>query len=155
MPDNEHIKGLSEELLVAHEALEKGCNVSLPFGGKAKYDLLIERGGEVLKIQVKTASSNDHPLKQQIRGLDKYTKSQVDFFAGVVDLYQVDSDEVPSVDGPRHLFYKKFEEVGGKTARVNYRPPDQMTDHNREMANLPNKHDFNAKIEAQLPGRVQ
>lgn len=154
MPANYTSKGLPEELFVAREAMEMGCNVSLPYGGKAKYDLLIERGGEVLKIQVKTASSvsSNKPLTLQIRGLNAYTESQVDFFAGVVNLSKIDADEEPSVDVPRHIFYKEFGEVDGKTARVNYRQPeDFQSDHNRQVANLTDEFNFNTKIDPRLP----
>jgi len=155
MPANSTNKGLAEELFVAREAIGKGCNVSLPYGGKAKYDLLIERGGEVLKIQVKTANSvsSDRPLILQIRGLDGYVESQVDFFAGVVDLDEIDAEEEPSVDVPRHIFYKEFGEVDGKTARVNYRQPEALpTDDHRQEANLTEEFDFDAKIDSQLHG---
>lgn len=154
MPANYTSRGLPEELFVAREAMEKGCNVSLPYGGKAKYDLLIEGGGEVLKIQVKTASpeSSNKPLTLQIRGLDGYTESQVDFFAGVVNLDEIDTDEEPSVDVPRHIFYKEFGEVDGKTARVNYRQPENLqSDHHRQEANFTEEFNFNTKIDPQLP----
>lgn len=153
MAVNDHITGLPEELFVAHEAMENGCTVSFPFGGKAKYDLLIERGGEILKIQVKTASIHGD-LKQQIRGLDDYTETQVDYFAGVADLDEIDADEMPSIDEPRHIFYRRFENVNGKTARVNYKQPENIpTDHNRQEANFATEYDFNAMIEPQLPER--
>jgi hypothetical protein len=154
MPSDDHIRGLPEELLVAHEAMENDCNVSLPFGGKAKYDLLIERGGEVLKIQVKKASPyRGQSHRQEISRLDQYTESQVDFFAGVVNVDEIDTEYELSVDAPRHIFYKAFDEVSSKTARVNYRSTEEMTDHNMDEANLPEDFDFNAKVEPQLPNR--
>ena len=115
---------------------------------------MIERGGEVLKIQVKTASpvSPDSPLILQIRRLDGYTESQVDFFAGVVNLDEIDADEEPSVDVPHHIFYKEFGEVDGKTARVNYRQSKNLSyDQHRQEANLTEEFNFNAKIDPQLP----
>lgn len=154
MQPNNQSEGLAEELFVAYEAMKKGCNVSFPFGGKTDYDLLIERGGEILKIQVKSGSGSRDPLVQQIDRLDEYTESKVDFFAGIVNLEEVDADEEPSVDGPRHVFYKEFDEVEGQTARVNYRPQEKMGgDSNKEDANLPQEFNFEAKIEPQLPTR--
>jgi hypothetical protein len=154
MPVQNQSEGLAEELFVAREAMNQGCNVSFPFGGKTKYDLLIERGGEILKIQVKTASpcNDQNLLRQEIDNLDGYTRSKVDFFAGVVDFGEVDADEEPSVDLPRHIFYKGFDDVNGQTTRVNYRKPEKMGDgSNQDDANLPQNYNFKAKIEPHLP----
>jgi hypothetical protein len=154
MQDKGPSEGLAEELFVAHEAMKYRCNVSFPFGGGARYDLLIERGGEILKIQVKTASScNDQNLlRQKIDHLDGYTNSKVDFFAGVVNLNEVDVDKEPSVDVPYHIFYKSLDDMTGQSARVNYSQPEDMGHaSNQDGANLPQDYDFKAKIEPRLP----
>lgn len=91
MPPNDNAPGLPEELIVAHDAMRHGCNVSLPYGGQAKYDLLIERNGEVLKLQVKTARPHKPSRQhvQEIINLDEYEPWKVDFFAGVVDITDI------------------------------------------------------------------
>jgi len=155
MPPNDHALGLPEELIVARNAMRHRCNVSLPYGGQAKYDLLIERNGEVLKIQVKTAKPHK-PVRQHVQeiiDLDEYESWQVDFFAGVVDITDIQTDYNLSVRKTPHVFYKSFEEVGGQTARVNYRDPENMLDSNQARAKLPQAHEFPEKIEPELPER--
>jgi len=153
----DHITGLPEELLVAHEAIDAGWAVSFPFGGRAKYDLVLERGGVVLKVQVKTARPKDgNPLRQENVGLGHYEAHEVDFFAGVVDFSDVETDDPPSVDGSRHIFYKPYgdeEQDGGnqgQTERVNY-TRDHQTDYHSDVANTPEKYDFEAQIEPRAP----
>lgn len=149
---NQH-PGLSVELLVAHDAMRHGCNVNFPYGGQAKYDLLIERGGKILKLQVKTARpyDPDNQHRQEITGLDGYQCWQVDFFAGVVDVDDIVTKWDLSVNTTRHIFYKPFDDVDGQSARVNYRDPDGMSDSEQAGAKLSRTHEFQDKIEPELP----
>lgn len=155
MPPNDYASGLPEELIVAHNAMRHGCNVSLPYGGQTKYDLLIERNGEILKLQVKTARAQESNKQyvQEIIGLDEYESWQVDFFAGVVEVADIQTDYNLGVSAARHVFYKSFEEVDGQTARVNYRDPDGMSESNQATRNSPQTHEFSEKIESKLPER--
>jgi hypothetical protein len=161
MPANheDHITGLPEELLVAHEAIDAGWAVSFPFGGQARYDLVLERGGVVLKVQVKTAQAeNGSSLIQKIVGLGDYEAHEVDFFAGVVDFSDVETEYPPCVDSPRHIFYKPYgdeNQVGGNQGqieRVNYRQKTHYEiDSNYNKANKPDEYDFEAQIDPLAP----
>lgn len=148
------VDGFSQELFVAREAMEHGCNVSLPYGGAAAYDMLVERGGKILKIQVKSASMGRKPWVQEITGLRKYKDSEVDFFAGVVDVEGIkkESEKSLSFSGGRHVFYKEFDPDRGQTARVNYRQPSDVKYYNRDDFKPATDHDFEAKIEPRLGG---
>ena len=153
----DHITGLPEEMLVAHEAIDAGWTVSFPYGGQARYDLIIERGGVVLKVQVKTAGPKDgNPLKQEIDGLGDYEAHEVDFFAGVVDFSDVETEDPPCVDSSRHIFYKPYGDEDqdggyqGQTEWVNY-TPDHQTDYHSDVANTPEEYDFEAQIEPRAP----
>ena len=153
----DHITGLPEELLVAHEAIDAGWAVSFPFGGQARYDLILERGGVVLIVQVKTARSSDgNPLRQEIVGLGDYEEHEVDFFAGVVDFSDVETEDPPCVDSSRHIFYKPYGDEDqdggnqGQTERVNYtREEDHQTGSHFDEANTPEEYDFEAQIHPQ------
>jgi len=155
----DHITGLPEELLVAHEAIDAGWAVSFPFGGRAKYDLVLERGGVVLKVQVKTARPKDgNPLRQEIVELGDYKAPQVDFFAGVVDFSGVETKYPPCVDSPRHIFYKPYGDEDqdggnqGQTERVNYKQEIHYDiDSNYDAANTPEEYDFEAQIGPRAP----
>ena len=155
----DHITGLPEELLVAHEAIDAGWAVSFPFGGRAKYDLVLERGGVVLKVQVKTAQpENGSSLIQKIVGLGDYEAHEVDFFAGVVDFSDVETEYPPCVDSPRHIFYKPYGDENqdggnqGQIERVNYRQKIHYEiDSNYNRANKPDEYDFEAQIDPLAP----
>ncbi len=45
--------GQAAELIAMTEAIYKGFRVSLPFGGKAPYDFIMESNGSCFRIQVK------------------------------------------------------------------------------------------------------
>lgn len=51
--------GIAAELLFSHECLLKGYIVSYPIGNFAPYDVIIDNGKKLLKIQVKRASKPD------------------------------------------------------------------------------------------------
>jgi len=154
----DHITGLPEELLVAHEAIDAGWAVSFPFGGQARYDLILERGEVVLIVQVKTARSSDgNPLRQENVGLGHYEAHEVDFFAGVVDFSDVETKYPPCVDSSRHIFYKPYGEDQdggdqGHTERVNYKgEEDPQTGFHYDAANTPEEYDFEAQIDPRAP----
>jgi hypothetical protein len=50
-----HFNGASSELFVAYKATERGFVVSYPLFTQSKYDLIIDTGKKLLKVQVKKA----------------------------------------------------------------------------------------------------
>lgn len=78
--------GCMAEYLFATECLKKGFNVSMPLLDSSPYDCVIEVGGRLLKIQVKSTTKNLTTNKNSVHinlGNDKnlYTKENVDYFA--------------------------------------------------------------------------
>ena len=88
---NSKTKGNLGEIAVAHEFMKWGCTVSFPFGDNARYDLVIDDGKALKRVQVKytdcksennswvcrCVSSKNHTTNKK---LDKYT-NDVDIMA--------------------------------------------------------------------------
>jgi hypothetical protein len=55
---NQHFTGAASELYVAYKATESGFIVSYPLFTQSKYDLLIDIGSKILKVQVKKATKS-------------------------------------------------------------------------------------------------
>ena len=51
-------KGDKSEARVIHELLAAGHSVSIPFGDNDKYDLIVDDGSDLYRVQCKTAWSN-------------------------------------------------------------------------------------------------
>lgn len=88
---NSKTKGNLGEIKIASEFIKYGCMVSFPFGDNARYDLIVDDGNSLKKVQVKYAnskskenswrcfcvSSKNHTTNKK---LDKY-KNDVDIMA--------------------------------------------------------------------------
>lgn len=79
-------KGSIAEMIVASRLMEKGWHVLFPFGENSRYDLVAEKDGEFLRIQVKYVTPRNGALEVNCRSsnnwsVDRYTKNQVDFIA--------------------------------------------------------------------------
>jgi PD-(D/E)XK endonuclease len=84
-------KGDLAELKVAADLLERGCQLSIPFGEDCNYDLIADAGPVLHRIQVKYTESNgeivlircrSHSLtKGKIRHTKHYTAETVDWIA--------------------------------------------------------------------------
>ena len=85
---NKYEHGNRSEGIVLCAYLEAGFTVSVPFGAGASYDLIVDSGSRLIKVQVKTAwISNGCVLYKSERrqpgaGLTRrpYIKGEVDFF---------------------------------------------------------------------------
>jgi hypothetical protein len=86
--------GSPAEILTMARILERGWTVSLPYGGKAGYDLLADTGTQLLRIQVKTIYLGNFKnrsrwvmdfLKPKNRGHKwiKYSKADCDYIVGM------------------------------------------------------------------------
>lgn len=84
-------KGITTEMFVAAYLLKLGYNVSQPFCQDSKYDLIVDTGNNLLRLQVKTArQQNEKSITFNCRSTTKnsitnksrtYTKDDIDFFA--------------------------------------------------------------------------
>jgi len=90
MTENRTYKHQGElvELKFLARAAELGLQVSKPYGDSAPYDFIVESGGDVFKVQVKSTRFNDKRCKAFMcatggRGR-RYRQEEVDFVAAYV-----------------------------------------------------------------------
>jgi len=78
---------LSEAIIMAH-LLKKGWSVSLPFGNNQRYDMILDNGDKLLKIQCKTAWFRDGCIHFQTASKNGFTNVRTDYH-GQIDLFLV------------------------------------------------------------------
>ena len=79
-------KGYIAEMAVASRFLRMGWRVLFPFGENNRYDLVAEKDGEFVRIQVKYVTPRNGALDINCRSsnnwsVDKYTTKQIDTIA--------------------------------------------------------------------------
>lgn len=83
-------KGNSSEAIVLAAYIQAGFLVSIPFGGGAAYDLVVDTGTRLIRVQVKTGWRRNGCLvykgRRRIKdsahnGMRSYRSDEVDFFA--------------------------------------------------------------------------
>jgi hypothetical protein len=83
-------KGNSSEAIVLAAYIQAGFLVSLPFGGGAAYDLLVDSGARLIKVQVKTGKLGCGCVMYQAR---RHRGSKYNTFscytAGEVDVFTI------------------------------------------------------------------
>ena len=82
-------------MAVASRLLKMGWNILFPFGENNRYDLVAERNGKFLRVQVKYITPRNGGLEINCKSsnnwsVDKYTAKQIDFIAA----YDSNSDEI-------------------------------------------------------------
>lgn len=78
------LKGDISEAFVIAESIKRGFNVSIPFGDRYTYDLIIEKDNRFVKIQIKTVYlGSDNILKcaGSRRTLTNRVKTKVKFYS--------------------------------------------------------------------------
>lgn len=93
-------KGSIAEMVVAAKLMEKEWKVLFPFGENCRYDLVAEKDGKFVRVQVKYVTPRNGALDVGCKSsnnwnVDKYTAEQVDFIA-VYDSQNKDVYFVPS-----------------------------------------------------------
>lgn len=86
-------KGNLTELQCLTSFYENGCHVSIPFGENSRYDMIVDVGGKLIRVQVKTSSlkktksraiefscRSSHVNRSGVKNV-KYTKEEIDYFA--------------------------------------------------------------------------
>jgi hypothetical protein len=84
-------KGDLAELVVASDLRRRGCTIAIPFGEDSDYDLVVDHGGALERVQVKYVESdgkaiNVHCRSQsltngKVRRVKRYTKSMIEWLA--------------------------------------------------------------------------
>lgn len=82
-------KGIIAEQAVSLEAIQRGWTVSIPIGNNAPYDLIIDTGSKLLKIQVKSAwydsSKNNYMANTRMSKTNRKIYKQVHYCEGDFD----------------------------------------------------------------------
>ena len=100
-------------------AYSRGWIISKPFGDNAKYDFVVDVGGKLSRIQVKSTSIMDHTNRQDRYAVlaasgnkvkKVYTKNEIDFLA----MYIIPEDvwyiiPVEKLDGRMKLHFRPFD----------------------------------------------
>lgn len=123
-------QGERSELAVASELISKGYGVSFPFGHEHQYDLIVDKDGNLYRIQVKTAKNEDKNRYYISADANHYDNRYVDLFAGYSE------DDVST-------FYIPVHEASGKRQRVTYTDLDDMGPKvNQQRSNHITKYEF-------------
>jgi len=79
-------KGSIAELRVCGDLMERGWNILLPYGENSRYDLVAERDGQFIRIQVKYVTPKDGAMEVNCRSSNNwsvrpYTSQEIDYIA--------------------------------------------------------------------------
>lgn len=92
---NTNRKGDIAELAVAKKFLELGCWVSYPFGDDAPYDLIVDNGKDLIKVQVKHLKPLNNTLRFSLHSdSGKPYKEIIDMMVG----YNPDNDKLYAIN---------------------------------------------------------
>lgn len=122
-------KGDATEGIIKAEFLSRGIPVLVPESDNLPYDLVIDRGPDLLRIQCKTASSNDDgKVRFETRSTRVKTQGyeragydgKIDYFA-VYNPVIGETYLVPIQDAPKTGMEIRYQRTkNGQTARVNW-----------------------------------
>lgn len=116
-----HVDGELAEFHAAADLVEHNCRVSYTHG-LYKYDLIADKGDNLIRVQVKKARQDtDDDWKYSIPTAD-YSNDEIDLFAG----YAPEPDKV---------FYAVVEETGSEFTVLD-KTGENMNEHNRNLAKL-------------------
>lgn len=95
MYNEQQQKGILTELRCAEKFLELGFSVSFPYGNADRYDMLVDTGNHIFRIQVKTANLNENGsytvstitsvATTATRYKKHYDETQIDFLVTIID----------------------------------------------------------------------
>lgn len=102
-------KGSISELAVAKELSQMGYSVSIPFDDSSRYDLIVDYGDEIERVQVKSGKLDDGRIKFECKStnynsnkanVNHYTQDEIDCFmvycAELDNVYKVDIQDAPN-----------------------------------------------------------
>lgn len=130
MIDAKH-RGAQTELQCITYLHGLGYNISIPFGDNARYDLILDTGEELLRIQIKTASeckdTNDtYLVKTCSTGINlhenkikSYTKDEVEYIGTYIN---------------NKVYLIPISECGKKEKRLRFAPPKNNQNSKCNMA---------------------
>jgi hypothetical protein len=144
--------GNHSESIVLGAYLKEGFTVSIPFGSGASYDLLIDTGSNIYKIQVKTAWISKGVLKYKcLRRRPKsetrrlYKESEVDFLA----VYSPANDElygIPIKNHPNNVGWLRIAPVrNGQAKKIRWASDYTWEKHIAELKNEYARQELNLR----------
>jgi len=93
--NEKQIRGITTELVCMQKFIELGYIVSVPYGNNSRYDLLVDNGKTIWRIQCKTAKlykngsyyiqTCNKVANTTQRKTKHYTKDEVDFIASIIE----------------------------------------------------------------------
>lgn len=105
---NSSRKGDESEAVVVSELMKLGYSVSIPFGDNDRYDLIVDDGNKLQKVQVKTANYKEDKIqfncysdtyKNGNRELNHYSEEEIDAYvvycSETEDCFWVDVEDAP------------------------------------------------------------
>ncbi len=82
------LQGELVELRFLTRAAELGLRVSKPYGDSAPYDFLVESGGDVFKVQVKSTDFRGNKCNSYVCAINqqggRYSRNEIDFIAAYI-----------------------------------------------------------------------
>jgi hypothetical protein len=98
--NTKHVGEVSEAVIIA-ECLKLGYSISKPFGDNQRYDLILDVGGTLKKVQCKTGRIKDGAVHFPICSTKNYNGNSRTSYVGEVDfifVYCPDNDAVYWLD---------------------------------------------------------
>ncbi|MFO7794377.1 MAG: group I intron-associated PD-(D/E)XK endonuclease [Candidatus Nanohaloarchaea archaeon] len=130
-------KGEISEAVIISELMKKGLNVSLPFGENTRYDLILDNGDKLQKIQCKTGSlKNGVVVFNTVSTTSNYSETSGNGYDGEIDKFVVycpDNEElysVPIEDASNSEMKLRIEPPGnGQKKGINWAEDYKMGDN--------------------------
>ena len=89
------MNGMLTELECTKRFIKLGFTVSIPYGNNDRYDMIIDNGNNMYRIQIKTAHKNDNgsytvQVCNKVNTMSQnkikhYTKEQIDFIVTIIE----------------------------------------------------------------------
>ena len=91
-------KGEISESIIISEMLKKELNVSIPFGENTPYDLIIDRNGELEKIQCKTGKLKEGVIRfNTVSTRSNFSETSEKSYKGRIDKFMVYCPDLDSL----------------------------------------------------------
>ncbi|HVY01766.1 MAG TPA: group I intron-associated PD-(D/E)XK endonuclease [Candidatus Nanoarchaeia archaeon] len=104
--------GKEGELRFAAEFIRQGWNIFLPYGEDSEIDLLLQKGAEYKRVQIKSTRSKEGIIHGRIKSsnnwqIKKYSKEIIDWF-GIYDAITKEGYLVPieKVEGKTEIYLR-------------------------------------------------
>jgi hypothetical protein len=125
-------KGEISEAIIISRMLEKGLDVSVPFGENTRYDLILDNGEKLERVQCKTGSMKSGVIVfNTVSTTSNYSETKETDYTGEIDkfivycednkkLYEVPVEETPSSEMKLRIEETKNNQERGINWAENY-----------------------------------